>query len=172
MLIYLEMIETENDKEKFEQLYYKYRNLMYYVAHEVTKNQHDAEDAVQQAFLSIIENLEKVDSVSSSRTRSFVSIIAEHKAVDIVRKRRPVLELVKAENELATYLPDDGDELLQAMAKLPKRYQNILLLHYHNGYSAHELSKMLGMSLSAVRKTIWRAKEALRKMLPEEVTGA
>lgn len=172
MLIYLEMIETENDREKFEQLYYKYRNLMYYVAHEVTKNQHDAEDAVQQAFLYIIENLEKVDSVSSSRTRSFVSIIAEHKAVDIVRKRRPVLELVKAENELATYLPDDGDELLQAMAKLPKRYQNILLLHYHNGYSAHELSKMLGRSLSAVRKTIWRAKEALRKMLPEEVTGA
>lgn len=171
MLIHLEMIETENDKEKFEQLYYKYRNLMYYVAHEVTKNQHDAEDAVQQAFLYIIENLEKVDSVSSSRTRSFVSIIAEHKAVDIVRKRRPVLELVKAENELAAYLPDDGDELLQAMAKLSKRYQNILLLHYHNGYSAHELSKMLGMSLSAVRKTIWRAKEALRKMLPEEVTG-
>lgn len=172
MLISLEMIETENDKEKFEQLYYKYRNLMYYVAHQVTKNQQDAEDAVQQAFVYIIENLEKVDSVSSNRTRSFISIIAEHKAVDIVRKRRPVIELIKAENELATYLPDDGDELLQAMAKLQKRYQNILLLHYYNGYSARELSKMLGMSLSAVRKTLWRAKEALSEMLTEEVTDA
>lgn len=85
MLIYLEMIESEIDKEKFEQLYYKYRNLMYYIAHEVTKNPYDAEDAVQQAFLYIIENLGKVDSVSSTRTRSFISIIAEHKAIDIVR---------------------------------------------------------------------------------------
>lgn len=172
MLIYLEMIETQNDKEKFERLYDQYCNMMYYIAYQITENQQDAEDATHQAFLYIMENLGKVDSVSSSRTRSFVSIIASHKAVDIVRKRRPIIELVKAENELLTYLPDDADEILQAMAKLPKRYQDILLLRYDNGYSARELAKMLGMSYGAVRKLLWRAKNALREILSKEVTGA
>ena len=172
MLIYLEMIETQNDKEKFEQLYDQYRNMMYYIAYQITENQQDAEDATHQAFIYILENLGKVDYVSRSRTESFVSIITAHKAVDIVRKRRPIIELVKAENELVTYLPDDADELLRAMAKLPKRYQDILLLRYDNGYSTRELAKMLGMSYGAARKLLWSAKNALREILSKEVTGA
>ena len=163
------MIGSEKDREKFEQLYFKYRNLMYYLAFRITNNQEDAEDAVHQAFVYIIENLEKVGPVSDSRTKSFLSVITEHKAVDLARKRRPVYELSAAENELAGYLPDDGDGLLQAMAKLPKRYQDILLLRYDNGYSARELAKMLDMSYGAARKLLWRSKEALREILSKEV---
>lgn len=171
MILYLEMIETEHDKEKFEQLYLNYRDLMYYLAFQITKNQEDAEDAVQQAFLYAIENMEKIDDVSSRRTKSFLSIIAEHKAVDLVRKRRPVYEVSTMEQGIMVSLPDDGDDLAQAMAKLPRRYQDILLLRYDNGYSAREVAKMLGMSYAAVRKLLWRAKEALRESLPEEVIG-
>ena len=97
MILYLEMIETGQDKEKFEQLYDNYRNLMYYLAFQITKNQEDAEDAVHQAFLYVIENLGKIDDPSSNQTKSFLSIIAEHKAIDLVRKRRPVYELGTAE---------------------------------------------------------------------------
>lgn len=171
MILYLEMIETEHDKEKFEQLYLNYRDLMYYLAFQITKNQEDAEDAVQQAFLYAIENLEKIDDVSSHRTKSFLTIIAEHKAIDLVRKRRPVHEVSTMEQDIMVSLPDDGDDLAQAMAKLPRRYQDILLLRYDNGYSAREVAKMLGMSYAAVRKLLWRAKEALRESLTEEVIG-
>lgn len=171
MILYLEMIETEHDKEKFEQLYLNYRDLMYYLAFQITKNQEDAEDAVQQAFLYAIENMEKIDDVSSHRTKSFLTIIAEHKAIDLVRKRRPVYEVSTMEQDIMVSLPDDGDDLAQAMAKLPRRYQDILLLRYDNGYSAREVAKMLGMSYAAVRKLLWRAKEALRESLTEEVIG-
>ena len=171
MILYLELIETEHDKGKFEQLYLKYRDLMYYLAFQITKNQEDAEDAVQQAFLYTLENLSKIDDVSSHRTKSFLSIIAEHKAVDLVRKRRTVYEVSTMEQNIVVSLPDDGDDLAQAMAKLPRRYQDILLLRYDNGYSARELAKMLGMSYAAVRKLLWRAKEALRESLPKEVIG-
>ena len=75
------------------------------------------------------------------------------------------------EQGIMVSLPDDGDDLAQAMAKLPRRYQDILLLRYDNGYSTRELAKMLGMSYAAVRKLLWRAKEALRESLPEGVIG-
>lgn len=166
------MIRSEKDREKLEQLYFQYRNLMYCLSFQITGNQEDAEDAVQQTFIYVIENLEKIGPISDGRTKSFLSILTEHKAIDLARKRRPVYELSAAEYELAGYLPDDGDELLQAMAKLPRRYQNLLLLHYDNGYSVRELAKMLDMSYGATRKLLWRAKEALRKILPKEVTEA
>ena len=53
MLIYLQMIESEEDKSKFEAIYNKYRYLMFSVANRVLNNQYDAEDAVHQAFISI-----------------------------------------------------------------------------------------------------------------------
>ena len=63
MLIYLQAIESEEERSKFEQLYSQYRGLMYHVAMKILNNPHSAEDAVHQAFLSIIENLKKIPDV-------------------------------------------------------------------------------------------------------------
>ena len=60
MIIYLQMIESDEDKSKFEQLYIMYKGLMFHVAMKILKNEFDAEDAVHQAFLSLIENLKKI----------------------------------------------------------------------------------------------------------------
>lgn len=63
MIIYLQMIESDEDKSKFEQLYIMYKGLMFHVAMKILKNEFDAEDAVHQAFLSLIEN-RNVESIS------------------------------------------------------------------------------------------------------------
>lgn len=171
MPVPLQAIEAEQNKAKLERLYVQYHGLMYYVAHKVTKNAEDAEDAVQQAFLYIIENMQKVGEVSCGKTRSFVCIIARHEAIDLARKRRTVYELEAADRELAACVPESCGEITEAMTQLPKRYRDILLLRYRDGYSADELAKMLEISLAAVRKLIWRAKCALRKVLMEEAAA-
>ena len=53
MLMYLSMIETPDDKAKFERIYNRYRNLMYHVAYKVLGNHHDAEIRLlwQRVFL-------------------------------------------------------------------------------------------------------------------------
>ena len=70
MLIYLQMIETDEDRQKFIQLYETYRGLMFYVANRILHNTEDAEDAVHQAFLSIIENLDKISMVHCPKSRA------------------------------------------------------------------------------------------------------
>lgn len=57
MLIYLALIEVEEDKRKFERIYLSYKQTMFYVANRILKNHHTSEDAVHQAFLRIIDNL-------------------------------------------------------------------------------------------------------------------
>ena len=46
MLIYLQIIETDEDKSKFEQIYEAYRGLMFHAAFKVLTHEQDAEDAV------------------------------------------------------------------------------------------------------------------------------
>ena len=51
MLIYLQIIETDEDKSKFEQIYETYRGLMFHTAFKVLTHEQDAEDAVHHAFV-------------------------------------------------------------------------------------------------------------------------
>ena len=86
-MLYLQLLPSPSDKDKFEQLYTLYRGLMFYVARRILPGEADAEDAVHQAFVSIIENLKKISEVRCPKTRSYVVIITERKAIDILRSR-------------------------------------------------------------------------------------
>jgi len=60
-MIYLQMIESEDDKVKFEEIYRKYKSLMFYAANKILHNEQDAEDAVHMAFIKIAENIKKMN---------------------------------------------------------------------------------------------------------------
>ena len=62
MLIYLQTLEAPDEKEKFETLYRTYCGLMVAVAMKLLGNRTDAEDAVHQAFLSILKNMDGIPS--------------------------------------------------------------------------------------------------------------
>lgn len=59
MMIYLQMIDSPEDRSKFEQIYMEYRSMMFHMANRILTNEQDAEDAVHEAFLKIAENIEK-----------------------------------------------------------------------------------------------------------------
>lgn len=166
LMLYLQMIENDDDKEKFEEIYTRYRRLMYFVAFKIVGNEPDAEDAVQQAFVSIIENLEKIGPIDSPQTKSYVAIVAEHKAIDIVRAKKRVVEW--DDNIMGFAIEPPGDSgLADAIATLPGRYRELLLLRYDNGYDTMEIAKMFNMKRGTVQKMIWRAKEMLSKKMEE-----
>ena len=180
MLIYLQMIESEEDKSKFIAIYEQYRDIMFISANRVLNNPSDAEDAVHQAFVSIIDNLDKIKEVDcpktrayvviiSERNRAYVVIISERKAIDIIRSRKHLSgeELIDSLYGIEIPLPGDNG-LADAMAKLPARYREVLLLRYANGYSTREIAKMMDMTEGSMQKLIWRAKEALRKQLDND----
>lgn len=168
MLIYLQMLETPEDKDKFEQLYLKYKNQMYFVAQQILKDPHDAEDAVHQAFLSLLRNFEKISDIDCPQTRSYVVITAENKALDIIRGRRRIAG--ELDEQLAGIeIPLPGDHgLHDALARLPARYREVLLLRFDCGYSTKELAEILDMTRANVQKLLWRAKEELAEQLEKE----
>ena len=72
MIVYLQMLETEEDRAAFEQLYLTYRSLMYRIAYGILRNQQDAEDAVHQAFLSMIGGFKKIKAIPHRKMRQIL----------------------------------------------------------------------------------------------------
>ena len=166
MLFYLQTLSTEQERMTFEALYLRYRSLMLSVARRFLSEPQDAEDAVHQAFLSILKNFHKISHIDCPETRAFVVIIVERKALDILRMRKKTVPLEEMEQGVDIPLTGDGG-LTDAMAKLPARYRQVLLLRFAYGYTTRELAKEFGMTQSAVQKLIWRAKEALETIYTE-----
>lgn len=168
LLYYLQAIDSEEERSKFERIYYRYRSLLFAVAMKLLRHEQDAEDAVQQAFLSIIENLDKISAEDCPKTRSYVVTITERKAIDILRTRSRLADVDFDETVRGLEAPLPGDNgLADAMMKLPARYREILLLRYDNGYDTGELAAILHIKRGTVNRLLLRAKNALKKAMEE-----
>lgn len=63
MLLLMMARDTPEDKSKFEKIYSKYKDVMYYAAHGILGGQYEAEDAVSQTLFKLISHLEKIENV-------------------------------------------------------------------------------------------------------------
>ena len=168
MLLYFQMIENEEDRSKFEQLYDRYAGLMYHITKGYLANEQDREDAVQTACEALIKNIKKISQVDCPQTYGYIVNTIESKCIDILKRdSKQFEELDECIAGIEIELPED-DILADALSKLPAHYREILLLRFDCGFSTWELSDMLGLSRGNVQKQILRAKKALSKILREE----
>lgn len=166
MLIYALTLVKPADRPKLERLYLEYRSVMFCAANEILHNEHEAEDAVQQAFVKIAENLDKVPDELSNKTKAFVVTIAENTAIDRYRKLKRNNDCELCEQSYGIKA-DSADELVNCILKLPARYRQFILLKYYHGYSTREIARLLGMSSAAASKTAQRAKQRLEQLCRE-----
>ena len=169
MMIYLQMIDTPEDRSKFEFLYMEYRGLMFHVANKILHNEQDAEDTVHQAFLKVAENIEKIGDPKCPKTQGYIVTIAENKAIDLYRRRQK-RQGVELSDDLpgVTAIYEGENTLAACILKLPARYREVILLRYYQGYSVKEVAAILGLSLSAASKLNQRAKNRLRELYEKE----
>ena len=85
MIAFLDLLDTEYEREQFSELYHKYSDLLYKIAYDKLKNTHDAEECVQETFLYIAKNFYNIEDVNSSKTKYFLSTIVSCIAIDRFR---------------------------------------------------------------------------------------
>ena len=169
MLIYLQMIETPEDRSKFETMYLEYRDYMYRVAFSILNNPQDAEDAVHYAFVKIAENIKKVGEPVCLKTRGYVVTIVRNRAIDVYRKKQAHPNAEYRDAVKGMQVEYDGDNQVSAcIMKLNERQRNVLILKYHHGYELKEIAKMLGITYRNALQIEQRAKAKLRALCEEE----
>lgn len=174
MLIYLNLIDTEIDKSKFEDIYNSYKKIMFYVANDILKDEAQSEDAVHTSFIKIINNLDKIEDVHCNKTKGFVVTIVKHTAIDIYRKNKREKEKIEKVKDLKeTYEEDifEGKSDLEiAILKLPEKYSTVFSLKYYQGLTDNEICEILDIKPATVRSRVLRGKEKLKFIL-EEMNG-
>lgn len=174
-------INNENDKSKIEQIWHEYENIMFRVAYKILNNQHSAEDAVSEACIKIIRNLQKIQNISSNETKALIVIIVRSVSIDIIRKSNSRLEDYK---EVSEIIPDKSldiqeniiakesyETIMKTIKALPEHQKDVVYLSFIYEYSHKEISEILGISENASRKRLYDAKKEIIKRLGGEDYG-
>lgn len=168
----MSMVDTPEDKRKVEKLYEKYHRLMYVVAYNILRNHEDTEDVVIESWEKIIRHLDKINKIDCQETKSFLVIIVERTAIDCYRKNKKHgnVRVLVEEYETSPYFVArdralDNVELYQVIDRLPKKYSEVLLLYYVNGFNGKEIADLLGVKENAVMTRLSRGRKRLREEL-------
>ena len=143
----------------------EYGNSLYRLCTVMLKNREDAQDAVQECFLRYITKAP--DFNDNEHEKAWLIRVSTNVCKDMLRRRKyeSFLALDEIKN-LST--SEDNAQILGLLVSLDEKYRIIIHLHYVEGYSANEISSMLGISSAAVRKRLQRGREKLRELYEKE----
>lgn len=161
--LYLAALESDGDKKQFRELYRRYHRVMERTALAVLHDPHDAEEAVQEAFLRVIENFSKIDEIPCKDLGGWLVIIVRNEAITILRRRRCHLPLEEGWADFAGQSRDlpAYSSMVQLFARLPDTYRAALEMKLVLGYSTAEIARRLGLTESAVNTRLSRGRALL-----------
>ncbi|MFY9531180.1 MAG: sigma-70 family RNA polymerase sigma factor [Candidatus Acidiferrales bacterium] len=170
------------EKELFYQLIQPYERRVYVIAFTILRNEADAEEVAQEAFLKAFKYLEQFRA--ESRFSTWLIQVAINEARMLQRKSH--LEIMRPiedqENEDGTYTPRDftdwreipsealerkeiREKLVAALGSLAQKYREVFVLRDVEHMSIEETSQALGISTGAVKTRLLRARMMLRDLL-------
>ena len=176
---YLSIVETEEDKEKVVLIYENFYSFMCYTAGQILNhNKHDVEDAVHNAMIKLIENIDVIDLSDKQRAKNLCGIVAKNKAKDHCRLKEN--QTHSLDDTLYDVIEDDSnpdeiiirkdtyDIVLKAIYALDETYRDVCILKYIHEYKEREIALILDLSPKTVSTRIYRGKQILREKLRKE----
>jgi RNA polymerase sigma factor (sigma-70 family) len=145
------------------EVYNRYQKAMYNTAFRIVKNSAEAEDIMQESFITAFTKLDSFKGNASfeyHKSKRFVSVSEK-----------------EIENEVEDDFSISSEDItntkvklvLKCMDDLHDNYRQILTLHFIEGFDYEEICEILNISYANCRTLIYRAKESLRTKLKVSV---
>lgn len=154
-------------REPVQKLVERYQQNLYAAAFNVCKNQMDAEDIVQEAFLQYYTSKKEFDDEQHIRAWLIRVVINKAKICNLTFWRRNKCSLDDYMETLVFETPQSR-ELFEEVMKLPEKYRIVIHLFYYEDYSVREIADILKLSESNVKVRLTRGRTLLRNVLKEE----
>ncbi len=161
-----------NDRKAQMNLYRQYCEGMYCVAMRFVRQQDEAEDLVQEAFIKAFKRLDQFRGEVTFG--AWLKRIVVNQCLDFLKSRKErTIALEDFELQIAEE-PDwtverevSVEGVIEAMEKLPDKYRDVVRLYLLEGYDHEEISEILQISSTASRTRLMRGKDYLRTLLNE-----
>ena len=164
----------DGDVPAFTALLKRYRRLMYGYAQKLTSERSDADDAVQEAFITAWKSLDTLKD--PSKVRPWLMRIVGHAAIDIMRRRKThsSLDLDDHSEDILSHFAEPSPELTnevnsqlaaagEILDRLPLYQRQSWVMREVGGYSYQEIADELELPVSTVRGLLARARASLVK---------
>lgn len=157
---------ANNDKEAFNLLYEKTSVSVYSFALSILKNAHDAEDVLQDCFISIYDSAAEYRSYG--KPMAWIITIAKNLCLKKLRDRKKEPEPLPDNTDISfsdngSVTAEDKILLTMCMNVLSDEERQIVVLHAVSGFRHKEIAQILSMQLSTVLSKYHRALKKLRK---------
>lgn len=179
------------DETAFNEMVSRHWDRIYGMVHQLLRNQQDAEEVTQDAFIRAHRGLVNFrgDSAFSTWLYQIATNLARNRYWYWWRRKRDKTvsfdQPVSADNDtplsevFATEMETPGDitvtrefvdRIAEGMEKLSPKHREILILRNVKNMAYEEIAEVLGISVGTVKSRIARAREGLRALIEEDAT--
>ena len=175
--IYLALIDSEEDKIKFQKIYEGYRKQMWYTAKEIQQDNNLAEDALHDAFLGMAKIFPKIKDFDENSMRAYALTCSRNAALKYIKKNKTAealniddifyIEDMKASEEI--YETETAELAASILKKMPPLYSEILYLRFMADMTDKEIALQLNRKENTVRQQIMRGRRMFIDILEKEI---
>lgn len=175
----------EGDQAAFAELYDRYSPLLYALVLRIVRETTEAEDVLQEVFLSIWNKASSFDEAKGS-VYTWIVTIARRKAIDRLRSKELVNRGERLDSDAIAVIPDaayatnplnatignEYEALMQtALATLSPEQRTVIEMSYYDGYTQEQIAQRLQVPLGTVktrmRQGLIKLREYLHDRLPQ-----
>src|SRR5579862_8757435 len=170
----------QNDRANFEEIVLPHLDAAYNLARWLTRNDQDAEDAVQEAYLRAFRFF---PGFRGGDARAWLMKIVRNSCYTWMHANRHQKDAIEFDEELFSLdsrplnpeeaaLQTDNDAIVRkALEQLPVNAREVLVLRELQGMSYKEIADITGMPAGTVMSSLSRARDRLRQVLTELMSG-
>lgn len=160
-------------EEEFETMFTDYRGRMLAIAGSVLREKQDAEDAVQNAFLSVYRQRARLCFSSDEQRKIYLCKCAKNAALNLLRAKKETLSLSEDLPD-GPEAPDAAEiagknaacgELLCAVRALPAACRDAMTLYYLYEMKISDVAIALSLPVNTVKSHLLRGRKLLRRAL-------
>ena len=169
LVMFLAMLETEEDQRRFTWLFEAHEKKIYAVVLRILGDRTQAEDAAQQTWLKLVQNWDRVSALSWGEVEGYVVTVAKNCALDILRAERRTVAFPEDWDPPAQEdRQEEYNYLVSLIRSLPENYRRVLELKLVEEQTNKEIARRLGMNESTVGVRVLRGRAMLRERLEKE----
>jgi RNA polymerase sigma factor (sigma-70 family) len=168
-------LAARSEQSALAELYDRFGRAAYGLAYRIIRDEVLAEDAVQEAFLTVWRTAARF-MPERGKASTWIMTLVHRRAVDVVRReeRRRADSIERApEQETGTSVDEEAwlrlqrDRVQAALTKLPDQQREAIELAYYGGFTQSELAERLGQPIGTIKSRMFNGLARLRELLAE-----
>jgi RNA polymerase sigma-70 factor (ECF subfamily) len=161
----------KGDHQAFNQLYKLYAKAMYNVALRIIKDQDEAEDILQEAFVKAYHKIKQFEYQATFG--AWLKRIVINQALDTIRKQKAIVinsedhfeEVPEEDNKDWELIELTVEKVRHAIESLPTGFRLVSSMFLFEGYEHKEIAEVLGISESTSKSQLHRAKLKIKELM-------